>query len=75
MRFVIINDSNRERATVLCRQPKQPYGAGAQTDALGTDGGAGVMLGGNGRGQWWNPSASHMHAAFPKYWLTNWCVS
>ena len=54
---------------VLWRQWKRPYARARNLMRGGLTEERAWRSATNGRGPWWNSSASHMHAAFPKSWF------
>lgn len=54
---------------ILWRQWKRPYTRARNLMQRGLTQERAWRSATNGRGPWWNAGASHMHAAFPKFWF------
>lgn len=54
---------------ILWRQKKRPYARARMLLQRGLTAERAWRSATNGHGPWWNASASHMHAAFPKSWF------
>jgi group II intron reverse transcriptase/maturase len=59
----------RKLRTVLWRQWKRVYARAKNLMRAGIDEARAWRSATNGRGPWWNAGASHMNAAYPKFWF------